>query len=244
MGDMLINFCNVKKNVKKDYIRKNHLFVNAEYATAANVEIDQQTVFEAGMKLFRREANLSNVVNEMRRRRYHEETWMMRRRKEKERTMKPKFRQIKMTFEDKNPYFVNTTFAQEYGRCDIPLTSEKRGGEILGGKRGFKELEHKKNTTEHDSVLSSAIGQRSYRRTVRINDSATLGRVVGYKGATLKAMEARTETRIVFRTLGKDDFRMIIDGETKKVIAAEELLLKVIQQGPLANELPEGPEKA
>merc|ERR1712226_1335770 len=51
------------------------------------------------MKLFKREANNSNVINEMKRRRYHEEAWMTRRRKEKERSMKIKVFINVMTFD-------------------------------------------------------------------------------------------------------------------------------------------------
>merc|ERR1712193_138431 len=85
----------------------------SETVTTVNVEIDQRTTFEGAMKLFRREVNNSNVVNEMKRRRYHEEAWMMRRRKEKERSMKVKALINITTFDDKNPLADNSFFDTE-----------------------------------------------------------------------------------------------------------------------------------
>merc|ERR1711933_664490 len=75
----------------------------AEYVTVANVELDQQTPIESAIKLFKRECNNSNVISEMRRRRYHEKTWMMRRRKEKERIAKRKSTRNIITLDEKNP---------------------------------------------------------------------------------------------------------------------------------------------
>merc|ERR1719359_2175165 len=92
--------------------------VKSEYVTAANVEIDQRTTFEGAMKLFRREVNNSNVINEMKRRRYHEEAWMTRRRKEKERSMRAKATVNIATFDDKNPLTESTIFASDYGIND------------------------------------------------------------------------------------------------------------------------------
>merc|ERR1712226_1703121 len=76
--------------IGENFNNLSHNEVKSEYVTAANVEIDQRTTFEGAMKLFRREVNNSNVINEMKRRRYHEEAWMTRRRKEKERSMRAK----------------------------------------------------------------------------------------------------------------------------------------------------------
>merc|ERR1719230_2041942 len=66
------------------------------------------------MKLFRREVNNSNVINEMKRRRYHEEAWMTRRRKRKERTLRAKLPQNVITFNDRNPLLENMIFAHDY----------------------------------------------------------------------------------------------------------------------------------
>merc|ERR1712014_231694 len=87
--------------------------------TTANVEIDQRTTFDSAIKLFKREVNNSNVINEMKRRRYHEESWMMRRRKQKERSMRTKVPLNIMTFDDKNPLTDNTIFTPEYCANDI-----------------------------------------------------------------------------------------------------------------------------
>merc|ERR1712050_50601 len=89
-------------------------YVRSDRAAIANVEIDQRTTFESAIKLFKREVNNSNIINEMKRRRYHEESLMMRRRKKKERTMKNKFLNRVITFEDKNPLTENTIFSHEY----------------------------------------------------------------------------------------------------------------------------------
>merc|ERR1719316_2289330 len=62
------------------------------------------------MKTFRREINNSNIISELKRRRYHEEAWMMRRRKEKERSMKAKAPMNVTTFDDKNPLADNSFF--------------------------------------------------------------------------------------------------------------------------------------
>lgn len=224
--------------------RKEKLIIKDEYVTAANVEVDQQTAFEGSMKLFRRESNNSNVVNEMKRRRYHEEAWMMRRRKEKERTMKAKFPRNIMTFDDKNPLADNTIFAQEYGNNELLLNSRrnKRAKPGLGYEKPHGVSAKREGSGPGNLVTSESLSQRPYRRTVTINDSATLGRTVGYKGATLKAMESRTGTRMVFRTMGENDYHMMIDGEPDNVAAAEELLQKVIKEGPAANGLPRAPE--
>merc|ERR1719343_2013254 len=113
---MLSNFSKLKIcNNRRDLLRSMQIFIRSEYVTTANVEIDQRTTFEGAMRIFKREVNNSNIVNEMKRRRYHEEPWMMRRRKVKERTMKAKFYRNVMTFDDKNPLADSTVFAQEYG---------------------------------------------------------------------------------------------------------------------------------
>merc|ERR1711990_925819 len=92
--------------------------IQSEYATAANVELDQRTTFEGAMKLFKREVNNSNVINELKRRRYHEEAWMARRRKEKERNMRAKRTRNVMTLYDRDQTIENTIFEEEYGMSD------------------------------------------------------------------------------------------------------------------------------
>merc|ERR1719229_2116100 len=64
-------------------VKQVKIAVYSDYATAANVELDQQTTFESAMRIFKREVNNSNIINEVKRRRYHEEAWMARRRKQK-----------------------------------------------------------------------------------------------------------------------------------------------------------------
>merc|ERR1712048_443907 len=106
-----------------------------DYSTAANVELDQRTTFEGAMKLFRREVNNSNVINEMKRRRYHEEAWMMRRRKEKERSMRAKAFLNIMTFDDKNPLTDNSIFAPEYCVNDITFSFSRNRRTIKSVKK-------------------------------------------------------------------------------------------------------------
>merc|ERR1712224_1079155 len=86
---------------------------------------DQRTTFEGAMKLFRREVNNSNVINELKRRRYHEEAWMARRRKEKERSMRAKQMRNVMTLYDKHRVFESAIFEEEYGAGDYSVESWK-----------------------------------------------------------------------------------------------------------------------
>merc|ERR1711920_1077711 len=93
--------------------------------TTANVELDQQTAFESAMRIFKREVNNSNIINEVKRRRYYEEAWMTRRRKEKERALKAKtFRRV-ITYDDKNPLADNSVFASEFGVIDTLLKPQR-----------------------------------------------------------------------------------------------------------------------
>merc|ERR1712224_167873 len=95
---------------------------------------DQRTTWEGAMKLFRREVNNSNVINEMKRRRYHEEAWMTRRRKEKERSMRAKAFTNVMTFDDKNPLTDNSILAPEYCVNDIIFSSSRNRQRITSVK--------------------------------------------------------------------------------------------------------------
>merc|ERR1719159_2282339 len=122
---MIGTFKHYNQNIKiANYIRKNYIIqtiVKSDYVTTANAEVDQRTTFEGAIRLFKREVNNSNLINEMKRRRYHEEAWMMRRRKEKERTMKNRMPRYVMTFADKNPLAGNTVFAQKFEASDSLL---------------------------------------------------------------------------------------------------------------------------
>merc|ERR1739847_221736 len=91
-------------------VNKQKTKTKAERATTANIELDQHTDFDVAMKLFRREINNSNVINELKRRRYHEETWMTRRRKIKERGMRAKRTRNVMTLYDRDQTIENTVF--------------------------------------------------------------------------------------------------------------------------------------
>merc|ERR1712039_110944 len=106
----LLNGLNSKYNYKRSFFFSD-IVAKAEMITSANVDIDQYLTFEAAMKLFKREVNNSNIVNEAKRRRYHEKAWLSRRRKEKERLMKAKFHRKIMTYHDKNPLIDNNVFA-------------------------------------------------------------------------------------------------------------------------------------
>merc|ERR1712224_1181050 len=86
---------------------------------------DQRTTFEGAMRLFRREVNNSNIISELKRRRYHEEAWMARRRKEKERSMRAKQPRNVMTFSDRHHVIENTIFEGEYGTSNNSVESWK-----------------------------------------------------------------------------------------------------------------------
>merc|ERR1719159_376739 len=122
---MIGTFKHYNQNIKiANYIRKNYsiqTIIKSDYVTTANIEVDHRTTFEGAVRLFKREVNNSNLINEMKRRRYHEEAWMMRRRKEKERTMKRKFSYNVMSFDEKNPLSDSTIFAHDYGISDSLL---------------------------------------------------------------------------------------------------------------------------
>merc|ERR1712050_273119 len=105
-----LNGLSLKHHYKKTFFVSD-IVAKAEMVTSANVDVDQYLTFEAAMKLFKREVNNSNIVNETKRRRYHEKAWMSRRRKEKERLMKAKFYRKTMTYHDKNPLIDNNVFA-------------------------------------------------------------------------------------------------------------------------------------
>merc|ERR1719235_2604808 len=108
-----------------DFKKKSTIQAKAERATIANVELDQQSNFDGAMKTFRREINNSNIISELKRRRYHEEAWMTRRRKEKERSMRAKQPRNVITFSDKHHIIENTIFEEEYGTGDNPVESWK-----------------------------------------------------------------------------------------------------------------------
>merc|ERR1719343_258528 len=106
-------------------IKQVKIAVYSDYVTAANVELDQQTTFETAMRIFKREVNNSNIINEVKRRRYYEEAWMTRRRKEKERTLKTKTFQRIITYDDRNPLTDNSVFAAEFGVIDTLLKPQR-----------------------------------------------------------------------------------------------------------------------
>eukprot|EP00747_Dinoflagellata_sp_TGD_P153377 gnl/TRDRNA2_/TRDRNA2_177386_c0_seq1.p1 gnl/TRDRNA2_/TRDRNA2_177386_c0~~gnl/TRDRNA2_/TRDRNA2_177386_c0_seq1.p1 ORF type:complete len:147 (+),score=5.27 gnl/TRDRNA2_/TRDRNA2_177386_c0_seq1:32-472(+) len=116
---------NFKWKFAKNKIENSKIQAKAERATVANVELDQQANFDGAMKTFRREINNSNIISELKRRRYHEEAWMMRRRKEKERSMRAKQYRNVMTFSDRHHVIENTIFEEEYGTSDNPVESWK-----------------------------------------------------------------------------------------------------------------------
>merc|ERR1719281_1182735 len=115
----------VKRKFTKNKTEYFKIQAKAERATVANVELDQQANFDSAMKIFRREINNSNIISELKRRRYHEEAWMMRRRKEKERSMRAKQYRNVITFSDRHHVIENTIFEDEYGTSDNPVESWK-----------------------------------------------------------------------------------------------------------------------
>merc|ERR1712224_241553 len=112
-----------RENISYLPIISHKIKIKAERATIANVELDQRSNFDGAMKLFRREINNSNVINELKRRRYHEETWMMRRRKMKERGMRAKRTRNVMTLYERDQSNENTIFDDEFGTSDILVES-------------------------------------------------------------------------------------------------------------------------
>merc|ERR1711972_679424 len=138
---------------------------------------DQQTAFESAMRIFKREVNNSNIINEVKRRRYYEEAWMTRRRKEKERALKAKTFQRVITYDDKNPLTDNSVFASEFGVIDTLLKPQR-----------ISHTEKKKNSYENNSFsnssgksndndLSKETVDPYISKTLSINDSETLDQI-------------------------------------------------------------------
>merc|ERR1712113_767831 len=211
-------------------VKQVKIAVYSDYITTANVELDQQTTFETAMRIFKREVNNSNIINEVKRRRYYEEAWMTRRRKEKERALKAKTFQRIITYDDKNPLTDNSVFASEFGVIDTLLKPQR----IL-------HIDQKKNSYENNLFTNSTgksnnndcskeIVDSSVSKTLSINDSTILDRILGYDGSNLKKLEMRTNVRMILRALNEHNYCIIIYGASESVLEAEELLQKAIKE--------------
>merc|ERR1719265_2878503 len=113
------NFLFVSTKINKNF----KIQAKAERTTIANVELDRHANFDGAMKIFKREINNSNIINELKRRRYHEEAWMTHRRKEKERSMRAKQSSNAMTFNEEHHMIENTIFEEEYGTSNNSVQS-------------------------------------------------------------------------------------------------------------------------
>merc|ERR1712039_110591 len=211
-------------------VKKVKIVTYSDYVTTANVELDQQTAFESAMRIFKREVNNSNIINEVKRRRYYEEAWMTRRHKEKERAMKAKtFRRVE-TYDDKNPLTDNSVFASDFGVIDTLLKPQR----ILhtDQKKNSHENNSFTNSTgeSNDNDRSKETVDSSMSKTLSINDSTTLDRILGYDGSNLKKIEMRTNVRMTLRALNENNYCIIIYGASESVLEAEELLQKAIKE--------------
>merc|ERR1712014_368829 len=203
--------------------------MGSDYVTTANVELDQQTAFESAMRIFKREVNNSNIINEVKRRRYYVEAWMTRRRKEKERALKAKTFQRVITYDDKNPLTDNSVFASEFGVIDTLLKPQRI---LHDQKKSSYENNSFTNSTgeSNDNDRSKETVDSSMSKTLSINDSTTLDRILGYDGSNLKKLEMRTNVRMPLRALNEHIYCIIIYGASESVLEAEELLQKAIKE--------------
>merc|ERR1711933_534752 len=200
------------------------------YVTTANVELDQQTTFESAMRIFKREVNNSNIINEVKRRRYYEEAWMIRRRKEKEKTLKTKTFQRIITYDDRNPLTDNSVFAAEFGVIDTLLKPQR----ILHTKKKKNSYENNSFSNSsgksNDNDLSKETVDPYISKTLSINDSETSDQILGYHGSNLKKLESRTNVRMTLRALSEHNYCIIMYGAPENVSEAEEHLKEAIKE--------------
>merc|ERR1719413_303969 len=168
-------------------VKKVEIVTHSDYVTTANVELDQQTAFESAMRIFKREVNNSNIINEVKRRRYHEEAWMTRRRKEKERILKAKTFQRVITYDDRNPLTDNSVFAAEFGVIDTLLKPQR-----------ISHTKKKKNSYENNFFSNSSGKSNNNDLSKEILDQ-----ILGYHGSNLKKLESRTNVRMILRALNE-----------------------------------------
>jgi len=72
-------------------------------------------------------------------------------------------------------------------------------------------------------------------------DSADVGKILGFRGATQQAMEARTGAHIFVQNIdGADTDRIIVEGDDESVKKGVELVQGVLEKGAEAFELPSG----
>lgn len=158
--------------------------------------------------------------------------------------------------QERNPLLTSTFFSQDFGTNDWLLNARaansRRG---INYRSGAAPTEGASNAEENAAAAEKGEGaapqpRRSFprregsarvTRTVEV-DGRSLGRLIGYKGATIKAMGEKTATRMWFSEVEGSDNKLIsIQGETDAVAAGEELVKKVLQDGPSAHGLPEAP---
>lgn len=81
--------------------------------------------------------------------------------------------------------------------------------------------------------------------SIILENWAQVGRVLGYKGATVRAFSERTGVRCWVPTdeLGKSvNFEVVLQGDREHLDEAVPLLTKLVMEGPEACGLPEAPE--
>merc|ERR1712066_450046 len=97
-------------------------------------------------------------------------------------------------------------------KSNIFRTGTHTYGIVVDKRLGVNNFESSENTINHP---------KNARVTVKVNNPAILGRNVDSEGMSLECIETRTKTRIVFRTVDENDYRVIISGEHHNVSEAE-----------------------
>merc|ERR1712190_262071 len=131
---------------------------------------------------------------------------------------------------DKNPLTDNLVFASDFGVIDTFLKPQR----ILhtDQKKNSHENNLFTNSTgeSNDNDRSKETVDSSMSKTLSINDSTTLDRILGYDGSNLKKIEMRINVRMALRALNENNYCIIIYGASESVLEAEELLQKAIKE--------------
>merc|ERR1712066_857641 len=86
------------------------------------------------------------------------------------------------------------------------------------------------NGESNDNDRSKETVDSTMSKTLSINDSTILDRILGYDGSNLKKLEMRTNVRMTLRALNEHNYCIIIYGASESVLEAEELLQKAIKE--------------
>ena len=169
------------------------------------------------MRRFRRQVNTNGVIFEVRRRRTFENTQDIKKRKEKERHLKNRRKGSVPTLDDVAPLAQTPVFAHMFGFDELPFIPRR-------GNRGDRQDR----------------GPRKLQQAIVVA-SADVGKILGFRGATQQAMEARTSAHIFIQNMdGSDQDRVIIEGDEESVAKGLELVQAVLEKGAEALDLPTG----